>query len=316
MVSWLPIYRQHPELPFYALSPNERHQIYTGETDWIVEIDENGFRYDRSNNASNRCTVLWLGDSYAFGHGVGYAESFIGIIDARSPGVRHINAAVPGYGPIQYRQVLDYLNSSHLKYDSVFVATYVGNDFHDTKWGKNRAVVDGIIGNRAGVKSFLKRKSHLYRLIASVYHRLAPLPATSFSVVMNQLASPDAWREDFLISATGRYERELEKLQVTAKSRGAGIGFLILPTSEAVASTFSRPEEVSVDRQPLLPVKKAIEILERLDTDYLDLTPVLARHPREDVFFSFDGHLTKTGNRLVADAFLQNFSIPCGATAR
>ena len=260
---------------------------------------------------ASACTAMWLGDSYAFGQGVDYDESMIGRIDKELPDIENINMAVGGYGPTQYRSVLEYELEQGQAPDLLFVVTFVGNDFHDTQWSKDTAVEDGILGNEQSLKSTLKRNLHLYRLGSSVYHQLVSHDSTRYDVVVHQLASPEAWNQDFMSKARSRYELELTRIVEIARERGIPVAFVILPTRDAVLK--ARDEEMDLEQtaDPSLPVRKAVDIIERLNVDYLDATAVIAEIPTEEAFFMFDGHLTPKGSAQVAKAFLGKFSPQC-----
>lgn len=309
--SWLAIYRRDPALPFFSLMPNLHLAVDTGETHWHVRTDADGFRVGEAPAGEPRCNALWLGDSFAFGHGVEYEQSIAGQVAAAVPGLRVVNAAVPGYGPVQYRQVLESLLDAGRKFDYVYVLSYVGNDFHDCLWDKDVAVQDGVVGDRGDLKSYVKRHSHLYRLVSSVYHRLAPLEESAYARIDEELADPEQWRRDFLSRAGGKYEEEMAKLQQLASERGIPVRFVILPTQAAVAA--SRAPAGAPSSNPRLPVEKALELLERHHAQAFDATDVLAGSADGPLFFPYDGHLTPAGNRIVAHALLSTWPLACTA---
>jgi hypothetical protein len=316
--SWLKIYRRHPVLPQYSLLPNVRAHVDTGETNWTIAIDENGFRFNPDLRKKPACNLLWLGDSYAFGHGLDYPDSFVGRVDSQLVDENVINASVPGYGPIQYRQTLEYLIGQGMEFDYLIVASYVGNDFHDTQWNKDKVVVDGIIGNRGDAKSYLKRNLHLYRLVSSLYHRVTPQKQPSDRKAVDQLALAEAWRQQFLTEASSSYETEMSRILELGRAQGSEVAFLILPTREAASAMAGEASEVvsGSDRRPMLPIEKATEIFDRIGARYFDLTSALAKNPTEEMFFQFDGHLTREGSSIVADAVLNEFSLRCDGTIR
>ena len=311
--SWLAIYRRHPELPFYSMLPDANLHVDTGETNWTIVTDDNGFRFNPDLQKKPSCTALWLGDSYAFGHGLDYPESFVGNLDIRLPDVHVLNASVSGYGPTQYRRTLEYLIEQGIDFDDLIVASYVGNDFHDTKWQKSQAVADGILGNRNDAKSLLMKNLHLYRLVASLYHRFTPNTQRSYLEVVNQLARPEAWNEDFLTDARSLYETEMSRILELGRNEGAEVTFLILPTRQAASYLAGETPNIEAEstHQPMLPIEKAAEIFERLGAPYLDLTPVIAKNPTDEMFFQFDGHLTRFGSSEVASAVFEAFSLHC-----
>ena len=115
----------------YSLQPNVQRLVDTGETRWVIITDDQGFRTSRTKiDKHGGGTVLCLGDSFTFGHGVDYEQTFVGLLDADTTvPYRFVNAAIPGHGPVQYEQVLEYLLGNKLDVDRVLVTVFLGNDF-------------------------------------------------------------------------------------------------------------------------------------------------------------------------------------------
>jgi len=308
--SWLAIYRRHPALPFYALQPNLHTTIDTGDAHWTVLTDADGFRVGATSSGDAACSELWLGDSFALGHGVDYEESVVGIVAARAPALRQVNTAVPGYGPVQYRQTLEHLLAEGRRFDAISVMTYVGNDFHDSLWDKDVAVRDGVVGHQGDWKSVLKTWSHLYRLASAVSHRFGPPAETPYAKIDEELADPQAWQQDFLSRARDTYAAEMGRIAALARAAGVEPHFVILPTKAAVAAA-QRGDDADAAARPLLPVERARAALESLHAPVFDATPVLAQNGGERLYLPFDGHLTAEGNRVVADALLATWPAAC-----
>lgn len=310
--SWLAIYRRHPVLPFHALQPNARAVVDTGETHWSVFTDDGGFRVDEKPSSPSSCTALWLGDSFAFGHGVDFGESFVGLVGQGAPGVRSVDTAVPGYGPVQYRQILEYqLRPGEPAPDFVYVAIFVGNDFHDTLWDKDVQVHEGVLGHAGDLRSYLKTHAQLYRLVSNVYHRFAPAD-DPYAQVREELADPAAWAGDFLSRASETFTREIERMQELGSEHGVPVRFVVLPTEDAVrAARAGEGRSGEGEAGALLPVLKARAILAAAGADFVDATGALARSGEEALYLPFDGHFTRAGNRIVADAILEAWPLAC-----
>jgi len=308
--SWLAIYRRHPSQPMHALLPGVDARVDTGETHWRVLTDADGMRVGASADVPTRCLVLWLGDSFTFGYGVDYEQSYVGLVAARDPQARHRNAAVPAYGPVQYRRVLEAALASGERPSAVRVVTFVGNDFHDSLWSKDAPVQNGILGDRGGLKSFLKRNLHLYRLASIGFHRVAPSRNTEHADVRAELADAAAWERPFLARAKQVYGAEMARIRDLALEAGARAQFAILPTREAVEAMRS---EAPVVGDPTLPVETARAILQTLDPAVLDLSSALRAAPASETFFRFDGHLAPLGNRIVAAQMAESWAEGCPA---
>jgi hypothetical protein len=308
--SWLAIYRRHPELPFHALMPDENVSVDTGETHWTVRTDADGFRIGSHRPENPTCTDLWLGDSFNFGHGVEYDDSIVGRVQAKSRDVLELNTAVPGYGPVQYRQILEYAYRQGRTPDAVYVVTYVGNDFHDCVWDKDVPVHEGILGHAGDLKSWLKTHLHLYRLAAAAFHRFFPTPGTPYDEMLAQLADANAWQEGFLASARKTYAEEMARIQALGRENGAEVRFVILPTKAAVAAARDG-NAAGATGDALLPVREAEAILRGIGASILDVTNALAQQPSDGLYLPFDGHFTSEGNRIVSEALVAEWPPTC-----
>ena len=94
----------------YAPEKNTRiaaKKIFRGEVvyDAIYSIDENGFRRTPPRPAGSPA-VMFLGDSFTFGHGLNDDETFPAVFQSAS-GCKAINLAYDGYGPHQMLRILE-----------------------------------------------------------------------------------------------------------------------------------------------------------------------------------------------------------------
>lgn len=301
--SWLAVYRRHPVLPTFALQPGARAEVDTGESRWTVRTDGRGFRVPLADRPpDDRPVALWLGDSYTFGQGVEYEDSFVGRLEADpARAVAHVNSAVGGYGPVQYRQTLEYLLSTGVRPRVVLLGTFLGNDFHDCIWSKDEPVRAGVLGDDGGAKSFLKRSSHLYRLAAAALHRFSPRRADQ-AVVDRELSDPASWSDGALRDAARIYREELGRIAALCQDHGVELRVLVIPRSTAVAARAREAGPAGAGAGPALPVERALSILRDLGIRGLDLTPRLANRPVSDTYFHFDGHFTPLGHALAAEA--------------
>jgi SGNH hydrolase-like domain, acetyltransferase AlgX len=299
--SWLDIYRRHPALPLYALQPNVSSRMETGETRWTVISDAEGFRVGRAHAVpDDRPTALWLGDSFVFGNSVDFENSFVGRLasDPRRR-YRHVNAAVGGYGPTQYRETLEYLLAKGMRPAVVLVGTFLGNDFFDCLADKNLPVRDGVLVlEGGGLKNFLKRRLHLYRLASAAMHRLRPSPMSQ-SNLDRQMADPQAWAAGQLREGEQIYRAEFARIAALCREHGIALAVLVIPYATTVDAVRHGNGDASGHE---LPRRHALAAFRELGIRYLDLTPALARRPVTETYFYYDGHLTSAGHAIVAEA--------------
>lgn len=85
---------QNPEIS-YELIPNLRNEPAYKAT---VSTDQRGFRLNANTpQPSGRKTIAVLGDSIAFGHGVGNTETLPAQLSAQNINYHYLNTAVPGF---------------------------------------------------------------------------------------------------------------------------------------------------------------------------------------------------------------------------
>jgi len=294
--SWLDIFAREGDFPTYRFQRNVSRTINTGETNWTVYTDADGFRCGRSKPPADAPVLLVLGDSFAFGMGVDYDQSFPGIIQKRLGNqYRVLNTAVLGFGPTQYRQVLEYELAHGLNPKLVLVATYLGNDFHDCIWGKNTPVTSGILGNEDSARGILKRNSHLYRLISRTVHIFHEKTVT-VPPHEAQLYQPSAWTSGDLARAYEIYRKEFATMADLCRARNIPLLVCILPTNSSVA------HEGSSDYQ--LPATKAESVMQELKIPCVNATEKLAQQGARSAYFSWDMHFSPAGNQAAADAIL------------
>jgi len=308
--SWLAIYRRHPVLPCYANQAGFEALVDTGESRWTVFTDERGFRIaPPPAREDGRPWALWLGDSFAFGHGVDFEQCFVGLLD-RDPesALGFKDSAVCGYGPVQYRQTLEYLLDGGLRPRLVLAATFLGNDFLDCVWSKDIPVRDGIIGNEGGWKQFFRTHSHLYRLLSKWLHRVRQ-PELGQDFVDEAMADPQNWTQGELHRAEVIYREEFTRLAGRCSREGIPLAVMIIPRSTMVAALQEGTARgIEEPAGQTLAWKHARGILEDLGIRFLDLTPLLRQHPLSETFFPIDGHFTPRGHALVADAIRREWN--------
>ena len=106
-------------------------------------------------------------------------------------------------------------------------------------------------------------------------------------------------RSDEPIS-TGHFYRELARMAALAKQRAIPMVVIIIPARAGVEAIQARSIATHLDYD--LPARFVRTRLDALRVPFVDLTPLFARHPVDQVFFGHDLHFTPFGHRLVADA--------------
>ena len=289
-----------------ALQANAHGVVDTGETHWQVWTDEQGHRCAESPVQRTRPIALWLGDSFTFGHGVDYEQSWVGRLNGQADGrFTHINCGVPGYGPVQYELVLQEALSTVENVSVVFVGTYLGNDFHDTIWAKDYAMRGGVIGDRGSMRNWLARNLHSYRLATRVLHSLAGRVTKEQSALVD-LRTPAAWQVSPMKDAIQNYKDAMAGMARICGERSIPLVVVVIPTSAMVAATrkhgVARTVETPDERGTLV---RALGILADQSIRVVDTTPMLVEHDPKDLYFRFDGHFRPLGHEVVEDLLVR-----------
>lgn len=146
-------------------------------SDFIMEVKINslglrGEEYDLTRSDIKK--VLLLGDSFGFGHGINIEDHFATkleeMLNQTGENFIAINAGVHGWGTLQ--EVSYAKDHMKLFTPDVVVITFCGNDPRDDLRFKLKMVdlEKGVI--QFPGKAFLRRHSHLYRLVFLKYHEM------------------------------------------------------------------------------------------------------------------------------------------------
>jgi hypothetical protein len=275
-----------------------------------------------------RVRLAILGDSQAWGDGVGDAEVFTTRLDG--DGVEALNFATLGYGTDQELLTFERLAAAY-RPDVLVVAVFVGNDFSDNlsrgtfQYPKPRFEIasdgslrlEGVpvesptwLHGLVEVHRFLMRRSALLNAIASA---TADMPEAQDLDppqvrIWDSFYERDPSEQDRRgFAMTGRLLRE-----IVARARAAGIEpvVLLLPESWQVAVA-QRPHwreqlrEQGADwRRPQRVIREAVADEDVLVIDALPALARAARGERPDAtptYYSGWRHLNARGHAVVAD---------------
>jgi len=239
-----------------------------------------------------------LGGTNTFGYDVNYEQTFAGMLEEASPDTHVINAAVPMYGPVQYRMVLEDLLSKGFRPDLILVGFCPGTDFGHALWSKDVMPHEGYLELNLGPRGFINTTSHLYRFVASTFHRALTGGDPSEWASERLLFVEEEWRRPPLSLAVDRVSEEARRIQNLAASHSARLIFVMVPTAAMVSSERARKASGLAGRSDL-PSLHAEAIFRRLSIDVIDTTPTIATLPTGTTHYRFDRHLTPQAHQMV-----------------
>lgn len=300
-LSVLNIYERHQRLPLYTLKPNCNAHVCTGETDWHAQTNNQGHRIPQRTGtpASPKATVLVLGGTNTFGYGVDYEQTYAGRIAADHPDLHIINAAVQGYGPVQYRMVLEDLIGQGLTPEMILVGVCPGVDYFHALASKDLQPSDGCLPlGPTTWKSRLQKESHGYRLTSAIYHKLTTGSDPSESSLERGLKIAEDWGRPPLAEARSRVKAEFHKIRQISEEAGAKLLFVLVPTADTARDYRERLATRQENPLPLTE-QNTLAILEELGLSSIDALTSIAAMPPGTTHHRFDRHVRSEAHAVI-----------------
>lgn len=306
------------ELTGYRLTPGFEglHSIYGKEVS--VKINVGGLRDDMDHSYAKpegKFRILVLGDSFSFGNGVTFEESYFSYLrqeikDGDRQDIGIINLGVPGYDI--HNEVIYYLDEG-FRYDpDVILLQFALND-----WGNHQIILEdnwlkvdkshSLIANEDGIlvdgqgTGFI-RSIHLgllknirtYSFFYSGSRNLLSPIVNKFwgSNVPTYFLDPDS--EEYQEA----YDGYKEALQLLDEKTDAKIVLFIGPAKEDLISSEEIQKTYNLDYETdTKQVRNSVLAI----ADELGLKSIVLEFGSPDLFIEVDGHWTSEGNQLVAE---------------
>lgn len=305
-----------PRLPnqyrLYAPDPVLSHRLRPGT---VVEgrsaTDEFDFRYahnahglrDREISLAKpegTFRVLALGDSFTYGAGVDFEDTFLARLERRlaerdgeHPPVQVVKAGIPRFFPETERLYLEHYGAA-FDPDLVLVV-FVPNDVIDTHMGLDaiRVLPDGRLVSNYGARLLAR----LGPTALFVYERLhvARIPMRWYLQTQVANESPARWDEVFRDGGHHEddwqeVERQYAMMVDWARERDARVAFVHVPLQGPWQER---------DRYP---AKRLATFAERAGVAFIDVLPAMERKdPEARLYWPLDRHPTAEGHAVVAD---------------
>jgi hypothetical protein len=305
----------------WTLTPGWRGTHQHHDFQAAYSINASGFRGpDVRLHMLPASMIAVVGDSFAFGTGVGDAEAFTHLLDRGSPETRRVyNFSVPGFSTDQElllaeREILPF------KPSLLILVVYLANDLFDNQLpqslqvrrqkplftldggrlvlhspfspppdyaGEPPTLLDMVLGNRPGESSVWRRLEARSRLYALLHEAVVPVRS-----------------EDPAFASRHAYGLELfwaliERLRKGCESAGTRLALALLGGRSFVES----PSSLSAGFQEFFRARLAEGAAAR-ELDLIDVARAMrSRHSETGGrwFYAHEGHLNSEGHRLVAE---------------
>ena len=314
----IPIY-QNDDLTGYWHQPNTEAENGYGDPVPRIFVDEHGLRFSGEQNKEERTKILLLGDSFTFGTGLRYEDTFAGILDQD---FTVFNAGIVGHTVDQYLVRLKDL-APKLQPDLVIANVFVGNDITefrrhewDTKGDEILAVKDLKVfateGGKLRSREQIPPKSYAWNFLmtrwkvfqSKVLHTSPASPTLTWPAFLpadhpHQDPKIEYYWDQFFIA--------LSKMQEYCKNHEIKLIINIIPMDTQVSKHYwdkyavrhFDEEAFAADR----PQKRILEFCETNTLDCLDLLPSFRDHGQKNILYfqNEDPHFDITGHRATAE---------------
>lgn len=322
------------------LCPNYEGNFPKSEISGHIKINSKGLRdVEHTYEKKGTFRILGLGDSFVFGHGVEYNESFLTVLEDKlnknfTDSIEIIKAGTPGIGPQAYLNILE---KEGLKYspDMVLVCIFIGNDINDIRLSASPPSVSDSIRIKApdqhkqvsatvkegksttAIKDFLRRHVHLYSFVVD---RLKSIPSISRFLQMNNLASGliggyviDILKKDYSNEYKAKWDEAFNSL-MKMKELNSNMIICIIPSreqidslrlSKALAQLGYNKEDIDIEH----PNRLIKEFCVANGLLCIDMLPSFRKASGKQLYFEIDPHFNKEGHKLAADVIYNELII-------
>lgn len=300
---------------FTKMNPNFEGRFKISEFDAAIKINALGIRDRNLDPKDKRKKVLFIGDSFTFGHGVELDSSYVRIaendLQNKYDSIVTINAGVPGTGPADYAIVFDSLNKIYQP-DLVLLNLFVGNDIHWTRVTNNKGemrLVDDEVKvemKQFDLKTFLRENIQLYSFIVD---RLKSIPSTRN--MLKNLGLSNEVPGIYVMEVLNKKETELYKKKwykvfeyiKYVKDHSKAFQIVIVPTKEQVypdrLGLICKKYDLNIEHyDAMFPIRKIDSFAIENNIVTINLLDTLSKCNQDQLFFDIDPHFNKIGHKI------------------
>ena len=250
-----------------------------------------------------------LGDSFAVGPAVPFADNFLTLLETQLPGVEVYNFGISSTGPREYQTALQE-DVWQFQPDLVMVCVFVGNDITESL-----ATPHGMSLQKHALYQFVTRAGRMF-------HERARQPVLSIASAPDQFPRPSLAEETFReiearrllvcqVPPPAGIEKKwqqalahLKQIVNNCESRRAPLAFVLIPDEFQVNAAVLIPAlwDAHLSRQDVdldLPQRRLRAFCADHKVPCLDLLPFLEGVP--DTYAVRDTHWNVRGNHLAAE---------------
>jgi hypothetical protein len=293
------------EADYYRYQPDLKYRQVSAEFDAVTTIDRFG---NRVLTATGNPEVIFLGDSFTFGHGLSNKNTFAYIYCAELR-IKCANLARPGLGTTEELDILEYyLNSYGWRPKTVKLvmlamsgAMAAGNDLYDNYLNKKRRVdrknristvqsADNIRHKESIVQDESQKHLQKFKNLVLENSNLARHVYFRLGHQIRALLSPPASKK-ILHIGLNETKKQLERFdELSRKFDFKTETYIIHPVQDLIRGTAPNTIQALKDVVP--------------NQEFISSIGIFDENPR-NYYFSYDGHWNTSGAEKFAEFLMQ-----------
>jgi hypothetical protein len=268
----------------------------TGDYDVQVGFNSLGFRDSKSIQVSGADSIFVVGDSFAFGWGVGEPQRFSNVLEDRLGRlVFNISSGAADFDG--YDHLVHYAEANGAHIGTLIVAVCMENDLRE--YGPDEPA-HGSLGPVAAARAFLTEHSAIYTLATVVVHRT---PWLERAAVRTGLLIPSLAAIAESDASDDAVKSSAERLRRLVAGRRAFI--LIVPSRALWAGTDAHQRQVARTHRAF------VGLLRQAGLQVVDVRPMFEQQANPlSLHFANDGRWTAAGHQIAAAALAQRLQGP------
>ena len=304
------------------MTPNYVGAFNVSEFSAEIKLNSIGIRDREPSAFKGKKRMLYLGDSFTFGHGVDVDSAYVRvserIIQEELDSFITINAGVPGTGPLDYFRNYKKIFITEMP-ELVTMNLFLGNDIHWTRVKNKEGKMDHFKDevkkeiNKFSWKTFLRENVHLYSFVVDRIKSIKPLRAMikglGFANQVPGLYVLEVLNPDESELYLKKWNKVFEYI-LKVKENSKDFRLIIVPTKEQVyeerIALICKQNDIDASQYDVqYPIEKIYKFAEQNEIKCINLLDTLVQEKEQELFFDIDPHFNEKGH-LISGEYIAN----------
>ena len=296
-----------------------------------VKTDKNGLRFSGVSRDSTKKNIIFLGDSFTYGLGLNYEDTYVGSLEKKNTKYNFLNYAVEGYSPSVYHYQIKEIINSKINFDKVILALDI-SDFAEESHGwqyengdKSPRRIDSLEKNEIAKKdkneSFKQKNLKASRFIAQQINsffrnvkitfaeknrkkNLTPGKTSMGEFFYTEFKNTDQnlWKPLGFEAGVKKIEDKIIKISSLTRSNNAEFYILIWPWPDTLqfGQAHFNLEKFAEELCVTSKCKKLINVID-------EFNKIKKNDPNwlNNLYIHKDKHTNKLGNQIISDVIMK-----------